>query len=223
MATYSCGITQVSFYGSESEYYSSFYYWYWGFSLQGYVYESGRSRYLHIDSVSVTLRVKPQPDKIGHSYLQEIIGYQPGQMRIRFRCVTSQYDPSGTIYSNREIGFWTDTSLSDYVESQLNPMRDVTYQRTFTSSVNQDLPLTNNKCYLNLYLTTEGTNGIYYQYTDWGNLTGGTFEYWEPNVPGVQYYSSSGWETHRIKRWNGSSWADIPGRRWDGSWNEVKG
>ena len=225
MATYTKGITQVSYNGSDSEYYSHFYYWYWGFKVNGDVVYSERERYLHINSVSITLRVRPKPEYIGHTYLQFYPAPQPGEISVRFRCITSSSNPSGTIYSNRTYSFWTDTSLQDFVLDNCTNagILDKTYQKTFTRSVNIDLPLTNNKCYLNLYITTAGSDSMASQYTDWGNLTSGTFAYWEPNVPGVQYYTNSGWKTHRIKRWNGSSWVNIPGKRWSGSWGDVKG
>lgn len=226
MATYNKGITSVSFNGSNAEYYDRYYLWAWGFSVKGDVVYSNRERYLHITSVSITLRVKPKPEYIGSPVIHEVIGPQPGTLGVRFRCIKSTTNPSNTIHSTKSQYFWTDTSLQDFIIDNCTSagILDKTYQKTFTRSVDIDLPLTNNKCYLNLYITTSGSDSLATQYTDWGNLTSGTFAYWEPNVPGVQYYTNSGWKTHRIKRWNGSSWVNIPGRRWNGSsWEEVRG
>lgn len=227
MATYSKGLTQVSYSGYEDQYYSKFYNWYWGFTVTGDVVYGDTSRYLHISSVKISLKVSPKSKYIGTSYLQVIPPNAPGTIIVRFRCITNAGSPSSSIQASKSLSWNAGGSLGNYIMDQSGTIKNYAYSKSFTKSCSVDLPLINSQCYLNLYMTQSGMDvfGEYqYYWVDWGNLTSGTFAAWDPNNPGVQYWTGSKWETHKIKRWNGGAWVDIPGQRYNGSsWAEVKG
>ena len=92
-------------------------------------------------------------------------------------------------------------------------------ENSSTVNCNIEMELPNDACSVAAWM--KSTTG---EYRDWGQLwVTPTFGLYVPNTPGVQYYTGSKWETHRIKRWNGSAWVNIPGKRYGSGWDEVQG
>lgn len=242
MATYSKGMTVVSYNGWDTGAAIIYAYGhaYWGFTVTGDVVYRGKKRYLHVTKVSINAKVtisqnlveriiyieECDPDAaicvirgipIYKNDIENIANGYPGGGQVKLRCTTNPGNVNGTIYSSHGVGINLGTGLSSKLRASVNGAQ--TWTNSATVTTNFDLELTNDPCYLNLFLQTWGGSSI-----DWGHLTSGYFPLYVPNTPGTQYYTGSKWETHRIKRWNGSSWVDIPGRRWNGSsWDEIQG
>lgn len=197
--------------------------YFWNFSISGnYVYKNNK-RYLRITSVSVKLS---WTGRNGPGYTEYtpnhgvylVYNYPgaPGTITVRVSSRVTNY------------GSTTDTQVfyingGGGLELKQLPLWPINYTETTgvkTWTGTRDILLPNKGGLFNVYVTTSKCE----QYNDWGNIGSNKYPSWDPNVPGVQYYTNSGWKTHRIKRWNGSSWVNIPGRRWNrSSWEEVRG
>lgn len=241
MATYTRGLTQVSYQGWDTgaAIIHSFGKAYWGFTVTGELVYRDKKRYLHVSKIVINAKVTIsaaifksyweqecndnacifvyKSEQISGGDIKNVPAGQPGGGQVKVRCITNTSNPSGTIYKSNTVGINLGTGLTTKMRDSLNGAQTWTGSSTVTT--NFDLELTNNKCYLNLYLQTWGGTS-----TDWGNLTSGTFGVYVPNTPGAQYYTGSKWETHKVKRYNGSAWVDIPAKRYNGSaWADTEG
>lgn len=243
MATYKRSLTKIS-YDGWSKGAGVIYFFgagYWGFTVTGEVVYRDKKRYLHVSKIVINAKVtirealkerilvcEEDPSKNAcicywknePVYKEDILNTpsgQPGGGQVKVRCITNTSNPNGTIYKSKTVGINLGTGLTSKLRASVNGAQTWTGSSTVTT--NFDLELTNNKCYLNLYLQTWGGTS-----TDWGNLTSGTFNVYVPNTPGAQYYTGSKWETHKVKRYNGSAWVDIPAKRYNGSaWADTEG
>lgn len=224
----------------------------WGGYIEGEEVHLGQRRVFRVSKVCITYsaRIKPSEYPVGSQYLLVWPGNcAPNKLSPNIRATTTG-DNSGLV----DGGQWPNIKDSNqYGKSDHTLDRLVSENSTSQGVISNawrsgptyiwdfsnnpfDVNLSNERCNINVYLKISiiDKNGwVQENANDWGHLNFlPAFDKWDPNVPGVQYWTGhpttssygSGWRTHKPKVYTSSGWKTISAKKLVGSsYADLKG
>ena len=224
----------------------------WGGYIEGEEVHLGQRRVFRVSKVCITYsaRIKPDNHPVGSTHLLVWPGdCAPNKLNPNLRATTTG-DNTGVVDGGQWPGFnqCNQNGKNDHTIDRLISRNATnagilsnawesgpTYVWDFSSNP-FDVSLSNDYCTLNVFLKISiiDKNGwVQEKSNDWGHLNFlPGFEKWDPNVPGVQYWTGqptnssygSGWRTHKPKVYTASGWQTIPAKKLVGSsYADLKG